>query len=185
MIRKSTHYKLIQPLCLSSAKGGKEAEDRTLNTSEKSLEKILEKEEEATKQTVRQRGRKHIMQQKEEIKQRLEDLISDYEIKENELQQESAVFRDLKEKIDKIPENMAETEKRNYRQLLRTAELELNKHDEGDSSVQSITPQTSTITEATFFQLTRAGIALTWPLILTILGAMSFLGLLIYSVFAV
>lgn len=192
MMRNLINEKLVQSSRFAPGKksGDESSTDNDQPGTGQPLKQILSKEEEHVRHTAQENSITAINQHREQINKGLAELINQYEDRQNALQEELSKLRELKTKIDAMPEEIQADDIKDCKQLLQAADYEVLQHERekvSNTNFQSISKGigAQSLTEASFLQLTRTGIALTWPLILAVIAAFSTFGLLMYSIFAI
>ena len=188
-MRNLIHEKLAQSARFAPGKNSGGKDNKEQHDHDQPLTKILTKEEDHARRSAQEKSVNQINQHREEIKEGLTELINKYEGRQQELQEELSEIRELKEKIEALPQEISAEEIKDCKQLLQAADYKFIQYerDIADSNKQSNSKEglPQSIIDASFFQLTRAGLALTWPLILAVTAAFTTLGLIMYSLFAI
>ena len=188
-MRNLIHEKLAQSARFAPGKNSGGKDNKEQHDHDQPLTKILTKEEDHARRSAQEKSVNQINQHREEIKEGLTELINKYEGRQQELQKELSEIRELKEKIEALPQEISAEEIKDCKQLLQAADYKFLQHEseivERNTDSKSTDSAHQSLTDASFFQLTRTGLALTWPLILAIIGAFTTLGLLMYSLFAI
>lgn len=156
-------------------------------TGSADISKVLKKEEDLAMQKIQEEGLNKLMRQKTDFSQRLSDLIEDCKIEHKQTVAELEKLQETKNSLDGLPDQPGENEKQKYRQTVKEAELAIFRRETESRTTSEKNHKTTSPdwNSLSFLQLTKTGLALTWPLILAIAIAVFTFSFVFYSVFAV
>lgn len=151
------------------------------------LETILEKEDSHTRQQVTRRDVAETGRRKSEVERELNEIITTME-EERELAEEKLTrFAEVRAMLSALPDNVDEKGLFEVKQAIRKAHMEMVKHHQ-DSLAEEGAPAGSPAESwptLSFGTLSKAGLALTWPLILAILIAAGIISVVLNVLFGV
>ena len=153
---------------------------------EPQLESLLRKEAAETQKAVQYESLVELLRHQQELVTRLRDTVTDLEDERKTLTDHLEVFHQLQASLSKPgPQRDADPAApsvKELRQLVYTAHMELLKFEKERS--ESTAGNSHELLSLTFGQLSRIGLALTWPILLGALAAAAIIAMVIYHVFA-
>lgn len=151
------------------------------------LQTILEKEDDQTRQQVTRRDVVETGRRKTEVERDLNEIITAMEEERQLAEEKLTRFAEVRKMLSALPDNVNEQELFEIKRAIREAHMEMVKHHR-DSLVEegegTATPAQSW-TSLSFSTLSKAGLALTWPVILAILLAAGLIAAVLQILFGV
>lgn len=157
-------------------------------TERQQLESVLDREHNIVRSKAEEKSVAEIGRRRTEVADKLEEFTTELKQRHEALEKELAFCGELRNELQQqsqevTPENLSE-----MRRLVRQIDLELLKRQrQAYPSRESRPPDTSlpSMSGLNFVALTRIGLGLTWPLIVTLLLAALGLGIVLFSLFNV
>lgn len=187
MSAKFLNQRLLQSKPFRENPGG--GDDETPQAEKRrELESVLDREHNIVRSKAEEKSVAEIDRRRAEVADKLEEFTTDLKQRHEALEKELAFCRDLRNELRRHSQDVTPENLREMRSLVRQIDLELLKRQrEVHSSEESRPSDTSVpdLSELNFATLTRIGLGLTWPLIMTLLVAALVLGVVLFSLFSV
>ncbi|MDT8389200.1 MAG: hypothetical protein RRC34_01670 [Lentisphaeria bacterium] len=171
---------------LVTAKGFGPGDSKAPEASD-DLETILEKEDTRTRKKVIRRDVAETGRRKSEVERDLNEIIATLEDERRLAEEKLTRFAEVREMVSTLPDNVDEKGLFEVKRAIREAHMEMVKHHRdslAEDGAPAINPAEAWM-ELSFSALTKAGLALTWPLILAIFLAAGVIAAVLYLLFGV
>lgn len=141
------------------------------NGEQDDLDRMRRREEAKTRQKVKKRDLAETRRQKQDMEAMLREVTEELRHESSQLTAALATLQDVQGAMESIPDAFTEDQLKSVKQTLRRAQVEIAKANKVRPKAEHADPPAD-IRAYSVRQLTKMGLALTWPLILalTVIG---------------